>query len=82
MGNKKKGAKGHHKSVEKEDVESEYDTANLRWRRIAEVTLYLGSQSNLDRTSGASEVVALSQKNATRKDEQKVLCHCTRLFCK
>ncbi|OQV17442.1 Trimethylguanosine synthase [Hypsibius exemplaris] len=80
MGNKKGGNTGQ-KSTDRDDIESEYDTKDLRWRRLAEVTLYLGPQQQNPSLSSIPDPPGLSNKTPTRKEEQKIMCHCTRLFC-
>ncbi|GAV03334.1 hypothetical protein RvY_13775 [Ramazzottius varieornatus] len=64
-----------------EDDESEYDTENLRWRRLAEVTLYIGQPSPREGDPSSSRDWRSQTKRRTRKDDSKIVCHCTRLFC-
>ena len=78
MGNKKK-SKDRFSAAE--EVESEYDTDKHRWRRLATVTLYLESSSFGDHGDDIIDPLKNLRKRG-RKEDPKVICECTRLFCK
>ena len=65
-----------------EEDESEYDTENLRWRRLAEVTLYIHRPSGFYEDDVKPSNDWSKTRRKSRKDDNKIVCHCTRLFCK
>ncbi|XP_055345496.1 trimethylguanosine synthase-like [Paramacrobiotus metropolitanus] len=78
------GKKGAKKTRDEEP--SDYDTENLRWRRLAEVTIFLDADSEASEEPQHSlpfldQFPCLALKSRARKKNPKVICHCTRLFC-